>query len=180
MFQDVFQPPPGLRWRALGGAANGRDVWEIPYLPPLLLLSEHQQAVQCQASQMDFLIHLFAGTSLKLRPKGYLNAGVASDSRLSRPGETKDIRKARIMRCQAGHGIIVNYIYSCAAGTPPPCFQEYKAPSSCCCFGLSSGSSRSLMKSNKWEGGAHARAPRVHFKGTLRMDTSQRVRTGGR
>lgn len=78
---------------------------------------------------MDFLIHLF-GTSLKRRPKGYLNAGVASDSRLSRAGKTKDIRKAGIMRCQAGHAVIVNHIYSSGAGTTPPCFQEYRAPSS--------------------------------------------------
>lgn len=100
------------------------------HLPPLPFLSEHQQAVQCQASQMDFLIHLFAGTSVRLQPKAYLNAGAASDARLSRPGKTKDIRKAPIMRCQAGQSVIVNYIYPRAAGTPPPCFQEYKAPSS--------------------------------------------------
>lgn len=98
--------------------------------PPPPMPSDHQQAVQCQASQMDFLIHLFAGTSLKLRPKAYLNAGAASDARLSQLGKTKDIRKAPIMRCQAGPSVIVNYIYPRAAGTPPPCFQEYKAASS--------------------------------------------------
>lgn len=59
------------------------------HLPPLPFLSEHQQAVQCQASQMDFLIHLFAGTSVKLQPKAYLDAGAASDARLSRPGKNK-------------------------------------------------------------------------------------------
>lgn len=113
------------------------------HLPPLRFLSERRQ---CRAQQMDFLIHLFAGTSLKLRPRG-----VASDSRLSRAGKTKDIRKAGITRCQAGHAVIVNHIYPCAAGTPPPCFQEYKASSSNM-SGRSNGSTPSLTESNKWGG----------------------------
>lgn len=112
MFRDVSQPPPRGKMASEEGDAH---------LPPLRFLSEHRR---CRAPQMDFLIRLFAGTSVKLRPRGY------SDSRLSRAGTTKDAGKAGMMRCQAGHAVIVNHIYSCAAGTPPPCFQEYKAPSS--------------------------------------------------
>lgn len=114
------------------------------HLPPLRFLSERRR---CRAPQMDFLIRLFAGTSVKLRPRGY------SDSRLSRAGTTKDAGKAGMMRCQAGHAVIVNHIYSCAAGTPPPCFQEYKAPSSNVFLLRSNGSTPSLTESNKWEGG---------------------------
>lgn len=130
------------------------------HLPPLRFLSERRR---CRAPQMDFLIPLFAGTSLKLRPRGYLNAGVASDSRLSRAGKTKDIGKAGIMRCQAGHAVIVNHIYSCAAGTPPPCFQEYQT---CSCSGRSNESTPSLTEMGG--GGRRSRpGPHVHVKGAL-------------
>lgn len=136
------------------------------HLPPLPFLLE-QQAVQCQASQMDFLIHLFVGTSVKLQPKAYLDAGAASDACLSRPGKTKDIRKAPIMRCQAGQRVIVNYIYPCAAGMPPPCFQEYKAASS-----NMNESASSVMKFNKWESGLLLRPYAWTFEGTLQASSS--------
>lgn len=64
--------------------------------------------------------------------------------------EAKDIRKALIMRCQAGQTIIVNYIYSSAFGMPPRCFQEYKVVSSTCSrFSLLNGSELSVLKFNK-------------------------------
>lgn len=78
---------------------------------------------------------------LKPKPKMYLNTSIPFDSCLSHPpavtvcfdglkhfrgrekemqaGKAKDIRKAQIMRCQAGQTIIVNYIYSSAVGMQP-------------------------------------------------------------
>lgn len=82
------------------------DAAHPPPPPP----PSHHEAVQSPAPQVDFLILLFAGTPLKLRPRAKLN-GAAADTRLSQPGKTKDIRTAPIMRCQAGPSVIVNYIY---------------------------------------------------------------------
>lgn len=76
--------------------------------PPPPLPSLHQ-AVQSPPPQVDFLILLFAGTPLKLRPRAKLNAAAAA--RLSQPGETNDIRTTPIMGCQVGPSVIVNYIY---------------------------------------------------------------------
>lgn len=103
---------------------------------------------------MDFLIHLFAGSSFnpgfEAQAKNVLkNKHSLSLLSVSPPPPTpsplppavivcfdslkhfysrekgiqgekaKDIRKAQIMRCQAGQTIIVNYIYSSAFGILP-------------------------------------------------------------
>lgn len=105
----------------------------------------------------------------------YLNTSIPLDSCLSQPlppppschcvfwlaktfyvaerkrkaGKAKDIRKAQIMRCQAGQTIIVNYIYSSAFGIQPWCFQEYKVvPSTCSRLSLVNGNEWSLLKLN--------------------------------